>query len=182
MTQRGHKPIATPRRKASFTAKKTVRWNEGCDDSKTWNRRHEDNRQWLEEQFSKRRNVSKTTKFCVSILYPIWRYIFVFCKSLSSTMFSMSCSVDEANLEVMFLRLHWLTAGRRGNTKRANLTWLPSEIMHRGQTWQLLPVTLTLSVLHWSLTCDYCIICRYQSSSSRIVPGEKQLCHNRSAG
>ena len=42
--------------------KKTVRWNEGCDDSRTWNRRHEDNRQWLEEQFSKRRSVSKATK------------------------------------------------------------------------------------------------------------------------
>ena len=43
MTQRRHKPIATPRRKASGAPKKTVRWNEGCDDSKTWNRRHEDN-------------------------------------------------------------------------------------------------------------------------------------------
>ena len=27
-----------------------------------------------------------------------------------------------------------LTDGRPGNTKRANLTWLPSEIMHRGHT------------------------------------------------
>ena len=74
------------------------------------------------------------------------------------------------------------TDWRPGNTKRANLRWLPSEIMHRGHTWQLLPVTLTLSVLHWSLRCDYCIICRYQSSPWRIVPGLKQLCHNRSAG
>ena len=43
MTQRRHKPIATLRRKASGAPKKTVR--ERCDDSKTWNRRHEDNRQ-----------------------------------------------------------------------------------------------------------------------------------------
>ena len=62
MTQRRHKPIATPRRKASCAPKKTVRWNEGYDDSKTWNRRHEDNRQLLEEQFSKRKSVSKATK------------------------------------------------------------------------------------------------------------------------
>ena len=62
MTQRRHKPIATPRRKASGAPKKTVRSNEGCDYSTTWNRRHEDNRQWLEEQFSKRRSVSKATK------------------------------------------------------------------------------------------------------------------------
>ena len=27
-----------------------------------------------------------------------------------------------------------LTDGRSGNTERANLTWLPSEIMHRGHT------------------------------------------------
>ena len=62
MTQRRHKPIATKRRKANGAPKKTVRWNEGCDDSKTWHQRHEDNRQWLEEQFSKRRSVSKATK------------------------------------------------------------------------------------------------------------------------
>ena len=40
----------------------------GYGDSKTWNRRHEDNRQGLEEQFSKRRSVSKATnsvyRFC----------------------------------------------------------------------------------------------------------------------
>ena len=31
---------------------------------------------------------------------------FCVCESLSSTTFSMSCSVNEANLEVMFLLLH----------------------------------------------------------------------------
>ena len=36
--------------------------NEGYGDSKTWNRRHEENRQLLEEQFSKRRSVSKAKK------------------------------------------------------------------------------------------------------------------------
>ena len=127
MTQRRHKPIATPRTKSHLCSKEnsTMKWGM---------RRHEDSRQWLEEQFSKRRSVSKTTKFWVSILFPIWRHIFVFCESLSSTIFSMSSSVNEANLEVMLLRLHWLTDGRPGNTKRANLTWLPSEIMHRGHT------------------------------------------------
>ena len=34
MTQRRHKPIATPWRKASGAPKKTVQWNEECDDSK----------------------------------------------------------------------------------------------------------------------------------------------------
>ena len=38
------------------------------------NRRHEDNRQLLEEQFSKQRSVSKATKIWVSILSPIWRH------------------------------------------------------------------------------------------------------------
>ena len=113
MTQRRHKPIATPRTKSHFCPEEnsTMKWGM---------RRHEDSRQWLEEQFSKRRSVSKTTKFWVSILFPIWRHIFVFCESLSSTIFSMSSSVNEANLEVMFLRLHWLTAGRASQSAR---TW-----------------------------------------------------------
>ena len=34
------------------------------------------------------------------------RRSFCVCESLSSTIFSMSCSVNEANLEVMFLLLH----------------------------------------------------------------------------
>ena len=58
MMQRRHKTIATPQRKASSAPKKTVRWNKGCDDLKTWNQHHKDNRQWLKEQFSKRRSVS----------------------------------------------------------------------------------------------------------------------------
>ena len=62
MTQRRHKPISKPRRKASGAPKKIVWWNEGCDDSKTWNRRREDKAQWLEEQLSKQRSVSKATK------------------------------------------------------------------------------------------------------------------------
>ena len=53
------------------------------------------------------------------------RRLFVFCESLSSKIFSMSCSVNEANLEVMFLLLHWRQA-----TQSANL-----EILHRGHTW-----------------------------------------------
>ena len=62
MTQRRHKPIVTPRRKTNGAPKKTVRWNERWDDLKTWNRRHEDNGQWLEEPFSKRISVFKATK------------------------------------------------------------------------------------------------------------------------
>jgi len=34
-------------------------------------------------------------------------------------------------MKLMFLLLHW----RRATQKRANLTWLPLEIMHRGRTW-----------------------------------------------
>ena len=56
--------------------------------------------------------------------YATFVDFFVFCESLSSKIFSMSCSVNEANLEVMFLLLHWRQA-----TQCANL-----EIMHRGRS------------------------------------------------
>ena len=61
---------------------------------------------------------------------------FYVCESLSSTIFSMSCSVNEANLEVVFLLLHWRP---KSNKKRENLTWLPLEIMHRGHAWHDYP-------------------------------------------
>ena len=135
MTQRRHKPIATPRTKSHLCPEEnsTMKWGM---------RRHEDSRQWLEEQFSKRRSVSKTTKFWVSILFPIWRHIFVFCESLSSTIFSMSSSVNEGNLEVMFLRLHWLTAGRATQSAR---TW--HDYPQKSCTAVIHHLPVTLSVL-----------------------------------
>ena len=139
MTQRRHKPIATPRTKSHL-------WPEENSTMKWGMRRHEDSRQWLEEQFSKRRSVSKTTKFWVSILFPIWRHIFVFCESLSSTIFSMSSSVNEANPEVMFLRLHWLTAGRASQSAR---TW--HDYPRKSCTAVIHYLPVTLSVLVWSL-------------------------------
>ena len=71
------------------------------------------------------------------------------CESLSSTTFSMSYSVNEANLEVMFLLLHALTAS---NTKRPDLTWLAFNRNHAPQsyiTW--LPVTLSWVSSTWLL-------------------------------
>ena len=68
---------------------------------------------------------------------------------MSSTTFSMSYSVNEANLEVMFLLLHALTAS---NTKRPNLTWLAFNRNHAPQsyiTW--LPVTLSWVSSTWLL-------------------------------
>ena len=64
------------------------------------------------------------------LLWHLRRPVCVF-ESLSS----MSCWVNDANLEVMFLPVHW----RQATTERANLTWLPLEIMHRGHTWHDYP-------------------------------------------
>ena len=41
---------------------------------------------------------------------------FCVCESLSSTTFLISCSVNEANLEVMFLLLHWRQATQSTQT------------------------------------------------------------------
>ena len=49
------------------------------------------------------------------LLTPL-RRLFVFCVSLSSTIFSMTCLVNEANLEVMFLLRHWRQATQSART------------------------------------------------------------------
>ena len=87
---------------------------------------------------------------------------FCVCESLSSTTFSMPCSVNEANLEVMYLLLHWRQA-----TQSA-------------RTWHYYPQKSCTAVIHdhygsWhdmvtrDLECpwhDCCIICSYAFGQS----------------
>ena len=79
--------------------------------------------------------------------------LFVLCVSLSSTIFSMTCSVNKANLEVMFLLLHWWKA-----TQNA-------------RTWHDYPkkscTAVTRDMITRDLECpwhDYCIICSWMTS------------------
>ena len=68
---------------------------------------------------------------------------FVFCESLSR-------SVNEANLEV-----NVFASSLTASTKRANLTWLPLEIMHRGHTWHDYPWPwVSLTWLLYNLQLD----------------------------
>ena len=87
---------------------------------------------------------------------------FCVCESLSSTTFSKFCSVNEANLEVMFLLLHWRQA-----TQNA-------------RTWHDYPQKSCTGVIHDMITrdleCpwhDYCITCSPMTSQALI---SKILC------
>ena len=83
-------------------------------------------------------NVKKYLRFSQFFLFHViskqllcqLRWPFCVLWVLVLTIFSMSSSVDEANLEVVFC--FFKTAS---NTKCANVTWLPLEIMHCGHTW-----------------------------------------------
>ena len=96
---------------------------------------------------------------------------FYVCESLSSTTFSMSYSVNEANLEVMFLRPFW----RQATQSARILTWLPLEIMHRGHTWHDYPwpwVSLTW-LLH-NLQLDDVPSADFESSLYAFGQSEKR--------
>ena len=64
-------------------------------------------------------------------LPPSSTFLCLVCESLSSTIFSMSWWVNKARPESPVFGSSPTTS----STKRANLTWLPLEIMHRSHTW-----------------------------------------------
>ena len=60
--------------------------------------------------------VSRFDTKCFQSLCQLFLFL-RFSQSLSSTIFSMSCSVNEANLEVMFLLLHWRQATQSARSR-----------------------------------------------------------------
>ena len=95
----------------------------------------------------------------------------IFCvgESLSSNIFSMSCSVNEEDLEVMFLLLHWHWQATRNHAPRSYMTWSPVQggkmfctsfcaSFIAGSRRAFLCVVLTvfdsLFVCHWETECS----------------------------
>ena len=96
---------------------------------------------------------------------------FYVCESLSSTTFSMSCSVNKKNPEVIFLLIHW----RQGTQSARILTWLPLKIMHRGHTWHDYPWPwVSLTWLLYNLQLDDVPSADFESSLYAFSQSEKR--------
>ena len=117
--------------------------------------KHADNKQLLDEVFV----ISRIIKVEVRVISRSRRLRLI---TLIETLIILDITKTESNN--CFI-IHWtkknlshifassLTAS---NTKRANLTWLPLEIMHRGHTWHDYPWPWHDYSWPWH---DYCIIC-----------------------
>ena len=107
---------------------------------------------------------------------PYYFYLFIIHStkkkwSLSSSIFSMSCLVNEANIEVISHASSWPA----NNTKHANLTWLPLP-MYCGYTWHDYPwpwVTLTWLLYNLQVLMSRALIskihCRLSANQKRVT-------------